>query len=157
MKHLNLELEKLEQRIAPGGLPTGGGEAPPAGVGGAGLAARGFGRACQVGVAEANPGRTTSYPRVHCPWPARQVAPPLGRPTSLAGIFRLARSAQLTAALAGDAAAAIRTATALVTSAVFNLTMSASPLDVLFISNVTWSAAEASWQWPYCFWKRPDR
>jgi len=55
------------------------------------------------------------------------VAPPLGSPISLAGIFRLARSAQVTAALAGDAPAAIRVATVLLTSAIFNPSMATSP------------------------------
>jgi hypothetical protein len=55
------------------------------------------------------------------------VAPPLGSPISLAGIFRLAKSVQLTAARAGDAPAAIRVATVLLTSAVFNLSMGTSP------------------------------
>jgi hypothetical protein len=59
------------------------------------------------------------------------VAPPLGSPISLAGIFRFTKSAQLTAAPAGDAAAAIRVATVLLASAVLNLTMSASPLNAL--------------------------
>jgi hypothetical protein len=41
-------------------------------------------------------------------------------------IFRFARSVQMPAALAGDTAAAIRIATVLLMSAVFNLTMSTS-------------------------------
>ena len=51
------------------------------------------------------------------------VAPPLGSPISLAGIFRFTKSAQLTAALAGDHAAAIRIAAVLVTTAIRVISM----------------------------------
>src|SRR6516162_4460070 len=54
------------------------------------------------------------------------VAPPLGSPISLAGMLSLTKSAQFTAAPAGDHAAAARIAAVLPTSAVFNLNMGTS-------------------------------
>src|SRR5215471_15070035 len=60
------------------------------------------------------------------------VAPPLGSPISLAMSFRLAKSAQLPAALTGDATATIRIVTVLPTSAVFNVSMG-PPLNVLYL------------------------
>jgi len=68
------------------------------------------------------------------------VAPPLGSPISLAGIFRFTKSAQFTAALPGDDAAAIRIATALLMSVVFDLMV--SPPHCVGIGNVIWNAAK---------------
>jgi hypothetical protein len=68
------------------------------------------------------------------------VAPPLGSPISLAGIFRFTKSAQLTAALAGHAAA-ISIAAVVLTSAVFNLNMG-SPPQYIGIGIAIWNAGK---------------
>jgi hypothetical protein len=70
------------------------------------------------------------------------VAPLLGSPISLAGIFRLTKSAQFTAALPGDDAAAIRIATALLMSAVSDLMV--SPPHCVGIGNVILERGEAA-------------
>jgi hypothetical protein len=54
------------------------------------------------------------------------VAPALGSPISLAGIFKFAKSAQFAVAPAGDHAAVIRIAAVLLTSTVFHLDMGIS-------------------------------
>jgi hypothetical protein len=59
------------------------------------------------------------------------AAPPLGSPISFAAIFRFAKSAQFSAALAGDHAAAIRIAPGPHTNAVFNLSMGISPQSIV--------------------------